>query len=93
MSGMDWGLFADKVQLALENSEQGDPQSGTSGLEVEFNILDRELMPAGQVGYGPEARSFADYLDAKFPDVPCWIGPVGQKVIFGGPWSENDRTA
>jgi len=36
---------------------------------------------------------FADYLDAKFPDIPCWIGPAGEKVIFGGPWSANDKPA
>ena len=63
MSGTDWGRFADKFQLALENSEQGDPQSGTSGLEVEFNIVDHELRPVAQVGYGPEGRSFSDYLN------------------------------
>jgi succinyl-diaminopimelate desuccinylase len=60
---VDWIRFADKVQLALENSRQGDPESGTSGLEVEFNIVDHEIMPVGQVGYGEEARSFADYLN------------------------------
>ena len=65
MNGTDWGRFADKVQLAIENSRQGEPQSGTSGLELEFNILDRELTPAGHVGYGPEARSFADYLSGE----------------------------
>ena len=36
---------------------------------------------------------FEDYLDAKFPDLSCWIGLPGEKVIFGGPWSENDRPA
>lgn len=77
---MDWGLFADKVRLALENSEQGDPQSGTSGLEVEFNILDRELMPAGHVGYGPEARSFADYLDGE--GLPEWVRDHFQLEVF-----------
>ncbi|MBM3473478.1 MAG: MBL fold metallo-hydrolase [Armatimonadetes bacterium] len=40
-----------------------------------------------------DPNEFADYLDAKFPDLPCWIGPAGDKVIFGGPWSENDRPA
>ncbi len=39
----------------------------------------------------PEA--FADYLQAKFPDIPCWIGPAGQKVVFGGPWSDSNWTA
>ena len=80
MSSTDWGLFADKVQLALENSEQGDPQSGTSGLEIEFNILDRDLRPVGQVGYGPEARSFADYLNCE--GLPDWVRDHFQLEVF-----------
>jgi len=80
MSGTNWGRFADKVQLALENSQQGDPQSGTSGLELEFNILDRELTPAGQVGYGPEARSFADYLNGE--GLPEWVRDQFQLEVF-----------
>jgi len=80
MSGTDWCRFADKVQLALENSEQADPQSGTSGLELEFNILDRELMPVGQVGYGPEARSFADFLNDE--GLPEWVRDRFQLEVF-----------
>jgi L-ascorbate metabolism protein UlaG (beta-lactamase superfamily) len=30
-----------------------------------------------------DPRKFADYLDAKFPNVPCWIGPAGRRVPFG----------
>ncbi|MFV2071470.1 MAG: M20/M25/M40 family metallo-hydrolase [Thermoanaerobaculales bacterium] len=62
MTPSHWGRFAEKVLLALENSQQGDPQSGTSGLEIEFNILDRDLNPVVQVGSGPEGSSFADLL-------------------------------
>jgi succinyl-diaminopimelate desuccinylase len=80
VSGVDWGRFADKLQLALENSQQGDPRSGTSGLELEFNILDRELIPAGQVGYGPEARSFADYLNGE--GLPEWMREQFQLEVF-----------
>jgi succinyl-diaminopimelate desuccinylase len=80
MSGTDWGRFADKVQLALENSEQGDPQSGTSGLEVEFNILDRALRPVGQVGYGPEGKSFSDYLSEE--GLPEWVRDRFQLEVF-----------
>lgn len=80
MSGTDWGRFADKVQLALENSVQADPQSGTSGIELEFNILDRELAPAGQVGYGPEARSFADFLNGE--GLPEWVRDQFQLEVF-----------
>ena len=80
MSAVDWGAFADKLQLAIENSERNDPQSGTSGLEIEFNIVDRALQPAGQVGYGPEARSFADYLNDE--GLPEWARRNFQLEVF-----------
>ncbi len=76
----DWGRFAEKVLLALENSQQGDPQGGTSGLEVEFNILDRDLTPVAHVGYGPEGHSFADYLhDERLPE---WVRERFQLEVF-----------
>ena len=40
-----------------------------------------------------DPEEFADFLDARYPGLPCWIGPAGEKVIFGGPWSENDEPA
>jgi len=80
MSATDWNRFADKVQLALENSEQGDPQNGTSGLEVEFNIVDRFLRPVAQVGYGPEGRSFSDYLNED--GLPEWVRDRFQLEVF-----------
>jgi acetylornithine deacetylase/succinyl-diaminopimelate desuccinylase-like protein/gamma-glutamyl:cysteine ligase YbdK (ATP-grasp superfamily) len=65
----DWGRFAEKVQLALETGSHDAPSSGTSGLEVEFNLVDRDLRPLEWVGTGPERRSFADYLhDERLPD-------------------------
>jgi L-ascorbate metabolism protein UlaG (beta-lactamase superfamily) len=30
-----------------------------------------------------DPRKFADYLTAKFPRVPYWIGPAGRRVMFG----------
>jgi succinyl-diaminopimelate desuccinylase len=76
----EWLRFAEKVRLALENSQQGDPQSGTSGLEVEFNILGHDLAPVGRVGYGPESRSFADFLhEERLPD---WVGEHFQLEVF-----------
>lgn len=80
MTSADWRKFFEKTLLALENSQQGDPRGGTSGLEVEFNILDRELTPVAQVGYGPESHSFADYLhDQRLPE---WARDRFQLEVF-----------
>ena len=80
MTESEWGRFAEKVLLALETSRCNDPESGTSGLEVEFNILDQNLVPVARVGYGPESRSFADYLqDDRLPD---WARPRFQLEVF-----------
>jgi len=76
----DWRRFTEKVQLALENSQQGDPRGGTSGLEIEFNILDQELKPVAHVGYGPESCSFADYLHDQM--LPEWVRDRFQLEVF-----------
>jgi succinyl-diaminopimelate desuccinylase len=80
VTGTEWTRFIDKVHLALENSERGDPESGTSGLEIEFNILDKNLVPVCQVGYGPEARPFADYLNGE--GLPEWVRGHFQLEVF-----------
>jgi succinyl-diaminopimelate desuccinylase len=80
VTSAEWRNFSEKVQLAIENSQQGDPRGGTSGLEVEFNILDTNLTPVGQVGYGPESCSFADYLhDQRLPE---WARDRFQLEVF-----------
>jgi succinyl-diaminopimelate desuccinylase len=80
VTSAEWQRFSEKILLALENSQQGDPRGGTSGLEVEFNILDRDLTPVAQVGYGPESCSFADYLhDTRLPE---WARDRFQLEVF-----------
>ncbi len=65
----EWFRFAEKVQMAVESSRQNEPEGGTSGLEVELNILDEALQPVAAVGSGPERRSFSDYLrDERLPE-------------------------
>jgi len=80
MKRSEWSRFAEKVRLAIENSQQADPKSGTSGLEVEFNILDAVLNPVEQVGYGPEGRSFADHLLEE--ELPEWARQHFQLEVF-----------
>ena len=80
MTSAEWRRFCEKILLATENSQQGDPRGGTSGLEVEFNILDTDLVPVAQVGYGPESCSFADYLhDQRLPE---WARDRFQLEVF-----------
>lgn len=76
----EWFRFAEKVRLAVENSRQADPKSGTSGLEIEFNILDTDLQPVERVGYGPEGRSFADFLHEE--RLPEWAREYFQLEVF-----------
>ncbi len=75
-----WRRFAEKVRMALASSRDNEPDSGTSGLEIELNILGRGLKPVGSVGAGPERRSFADYLHDE--QVPGWARPFFQLEVF-----------
>lgn len=80
LTSPDWHRFADKVRLAIETSRRNDPDGGTSGLEVEFNIVNSGFEPVVRVGYGPESRSFADYLhDERLPD---WARERFQLEVF-----------
>ncbi|MCU0304478.1 MAG: M20/M25/M40 family metallo-hydrolase [Thermoanaerobaculales bacterium] len=76
----EWYRFAEKIEMAVASSGQDDPDGGTSGLEIEFNILDGDLRPVSSVGAGPERRSFADYL---YEDrLPEWVRPSFQLEVF-----------
>jgi succinyl-diaminopimelate desuccinylase len=76
----EWFRFAEKVRLAIETSRHNDSGTGTSGLEVEFNILDADLTPVARVGYGPESRSFADWLHEE--RLPEWARGRFQLEVF-----------
>jgi succinyl-diaminopimelate desuccinylase len=76
----EWRKFAEKVQLAVESSLESHFESGTSGLEVEFNVLRWDLQPVLRVGWGPESRSFADYLHDR--RLPTWLGDRAQLEVF-----------
>lgn len=76
----EWFRFAEKVQMAVESSRQNEPDGGTSGLEIELNILDEALQPVAAVGSGPERRSFSDYLrDERLPE---WVRSSFQLEVF-----------
>ena len=75
-----WRRFAEKVRMAVESSRQNDPDGGTSGLEIELNILDAGLLPVASVGSGPERRSFSDFLHGE--RLPEWARPSFQLEVF-----------
>jgi acetylornithine deacetylase/succinyl-diaminopimelate desuccinylase-like protein/gamma-glutamyl:cysteine ligase YbdK (ATP-grasp superfamily) len=80
MTSTEWGKFAEKVRLAVEASLESHYDRGTTGLEVEFNILDRSLHPVAHVGSGPEQRSFADVLIEE--RIPTWARGRSQREVF-----------
>jgi succinyl-diaminopimelate desuccinylase len=80
MKTSDWGTFAEKFRLAVESSLETHFERGLSGLELEFNVLDRELRPVTAVGYGPERRSFADHLMDRY--LPEAVRPRFQLEVF-----------
>jgi succinyl-diaminopimelate desuccinylase len=75
-----WYRFAEKVRMAVASSRDDDPQGGTSGLEIELNILGPGFRPVATVGSGPERRSFADYLHDEA--LPEWARDRFQLEVF-----------
>ena len=37
------------------------------------------------IGNQEDPQKFVDFLNAKFPGIPSWVGPVGERVVFGRP--------
>lgn len=72
--------FADKYNLAVEQSIKEKPQSGLNGFEQEWNLLDEELRPLLTVGAGPSQHSFVDYLRAEC--IPQWQTQFSQLEVF-----------
>ena len=76
----DWPRFAEKYRMAVTSALESHFDRGTSGLEVELNILDERLRPVTRIGYGPEARSFADYLVDEL--APPFVASRMQREVF-----------
>ncbi len=72
--------FAEKYLLAREAALKSNFKSGTSGLEVEFNLLDADFKPVLTVGSGPDQQSFIDYLRAHH--LPAWLSDRNQLEVF-----------
>ncbi|MEW5900268.1 MAG: hypothetical protein AB1715_02265, partial [Acidobacteriota bacterium] len=79
-SRSDFGRFIEKYQLARQEALKNSPDSGTCGLELEWNMLDSNLRPLQVVGSGPDKRSFVDVLRADF--LPPWLVERSQLEVF-----------
>ncbi|MGD8552140.1 MAG: M20/M25/M40 family metallo-hydrolase [Anaerolineales bacterium] len=72
--------FAERYLLAKAQARKDLPDRGTSGMEVEWNLLDSRFRPLQIVGAGPEARSFADLLQEVY--LPEWLDDRHQLEVF-----------
>ena len=72
--------FAEKYLLAREAALKSNFKSGTSGFELEWNLLDSDFKPVLTVGAGPDQQSFIDYLLASA--IPNWLVDRAQREVF-----------
>jgi succinyl-diaminopimelate desuccinylase len=77
---MNVSKFAEKYLLAREAMQKAHPKSGTSGYELELNVLDHEFKPVLTVGAGPDQQSFVDYLLGR--NMPGWLVERAQREVF-----------
>lgn len=97
-AGVHWRRHGEAIRMAVASSRQSTPDGGTSGLEIEFNVVDGDLAPLERVGFGPEARSFADALHDEA--LPVWVRDRFQLEVFHWmteattrPWFDPAATA
>lgn len=76
----DRARFVETYRLALEAARKDQPQRGTSGLELEWNLLDASFRPLQRIGSGPEGRSFIDVLRQEY--LPPWLASRSQLEVF-----------
>ncbi len=72
--------FAEKYLLAREAALKSDFKGGTSGFELEWNILDSDFKPVLTVGSGPDQQSFIDHLLSH--EIPGWLADRAQREVF-----------
>jgi len=72
--------FAEKYRLAQEAALKANFKGGTSGFELEFNLLDADFKPLLTVGAGPDQESFVDYLRQRC--IPEWLHDRSQLEVF-----------
>jgi len=76
----DVDRFVDRVRHARQASAEQHPERGTSGLELEWNLLHSNFRPLERVEVGAAARSFADVFRDDF--LPAWLSERTQLEVF-----------
>ena len=76
----DLDRFLERFILARAEAQNNLPDRGTSGIELEWNLLDNRFRPLQIVGAGPEERSFADLLRDTY--LPAWLASRHQLEVF-----------
>ena len=72
--------FAERVRHARQTAHEQNPAGGTTGLEIEWNLLDPRFQPLQRVGAGRSARSFADVFREDL--LPDWLAEQTQLEVF-----------
>lgn len=72
--------FVDKFLHALEVAQKTNLQSGISGFELEWNMLDSSFYPLLTVGSGPNRVSFVDFLREEI--IPTAFRPLSQLEVY-----------
>jgi len=72
--------FAERVRHARRTATEQNPFGGTTGLEIEWNLLDAAFQPLQRVGAGRAARSFADVFREDL--LPDWLAERTQLEVF-----------
>lgn len=79
-SPSDLTKFIDRYHLARSSAIKELSARGTSGLELEWNMVDEEFRPLQTVGAGPDERSFVDVFKEDF--APEWLQSYIQLEVF-----------
>ncbi|MFQ5805439.1 MAG: M20/M25/M40 family metallo-hydrolase [Phycisphaerae bacterium] len=80
MTSSELARFVEKYQLAQDAALSSHYERGTSGLEVEWNVINAAFRPLLHVGAGPDARSFVEALRERF--IPTWLADRNALEVF-----------
>lgn len=72
--------FVEKYNVARDAALGSYFDRGTSGLELEWNVVNSAFQPLNHVGSGPDARSFVEVLRERF--IPPWLADRNDFEVF-----------